>query len=238
MGDGTAFRGLERLPHLACPVAHGPVEALVSLRWAVRALTRRAHQGDVEEDELFFDDEDIAGGSSPGAAQSEDEPALVVLVDGASALLRLANGRANTEAIDALRRLLLAGSTHGVHIVLSAERPDELMSINTSWGARITGRVASPDEARMATGVKGSGAHGLLGAGDFLVSLNTELIRFQAAAISQQEVARAVDLIVACANAQEQPAELQEASPRLNRGQPGVYPQPHPIRREWAGDHG
>jgi S-DNA-T family DNA segregation ATPase FtsK/SpoIIIE len=240
-GDGSAFRGLERLPHLACPVANGPVEALVSLRWASRALARRTNNE--EENELFFDDD--MGDQAYDPAQS-GEPELVIIVDGVSELLRTAGGRPNSEAVDSLRRLLLAGSSRGIHVVLAAEQPDDLMSINTSWGARITGRVASPDEARVATGVKGSGAHGLLGAGDFLVSLNAELIRFQAAAVSEQELARAVDLIVACANTREREQEQERliapqdaTSARLNRGQqgkPGAHPLP--IRREWAGDLG
>ena len=93
-----------------------------------------------------------------------------------------------------LRRLLLSGSAHGLHTVVSGEQPDELMSVNTTWGARIIGRVDSPEDARLATGAKGSGAHNLLGAGDFIISLNAELIRFQAAVVTEQEVVKAVQL--------------------------------------------
>ena len=41
-GDGKAFRGLENLPHLACPVSTGSLDSLASLRWALRVLARRA----------------------------------------------------------------------------------------------------------------------------------------------------------------------------------------------------
>lgn len=231
-GDGMTFRGLESLPHLACPVSVGPLDSLASLRWALRALARRVPG--LEEDELFFDDGDIEVDPLPGRdVMQGDAPALVIMVDGADALCSTSNRRANSESLDALRRLLLAGSAHGIHMIMSAEHPGRLMNINTSWGARIIGRVDSPETARIATGVKGSGAQSLLGAGDFLVTLNAELIRFQAAAVAQQEVARAVDLILACANSYSQP-DQEEAVPAHQ--QEGVRVQPDLISRTWHGD--
>lgn len=231
-GDGLAFRGLENLPHLACPVAVGLPDALASLRWAMRALASRTPEPEI--DELFFDDADLeadpmfeSNSMTLGPLGPADGPALVIMIDGADALCSTANKRANSEALDALRRLLLAGSGRGIHMVMSAERPGALMGINTSWGARIIGRVESAEIARMATGAKGSGAQGLLGAGDFLVTLNAELIRFQAAGVSQQEVARAVDVIISFANSQanaEAEREVVASAP------------PSPIRRIWNGE--
>lgn len=205
-GERTAFSGLDRLPHLACPVASGPVDTLVSLRWALRMLSRRAHFAD-DEDELTFDD----FGDEPQYEQTQQgqETELVILLDGADALCSMNNKRANAEAADALQQLLSAGSAHGIHIVMSAERPDEIVGVNTGWGARIVGRVTSPEEARIATGIKGSGAQGLLGAGDFLITLNAELIRFQAASISDAELARAVDLILASASAYQEKSDIR-----------------------------
>src|SRR5207249_6087092 len=124
------------------------------------------------------------------------EPALVILVDGAGALCSNGNRRIAAEVEEALGRLLQAGSEHGIHVALSTEQLEDVAGINASWGARITGRVESPEAARAATGAKGSGAQSLLGAGDFLITLNAELIRFQAAAVSQAELTRAVDLIL------------------------------------------
>ena len=231
-GNGrAAFRGMEGLPHLACPVASGPVDALVSLRWALRILSRRTSMAG---DELDFDDP--VEGEPPfeyGPLQSE-EPELVVLLDGADALCSMPSRRANAEAAEALRRLLLAGPAHGIHMVLSAERPDEIVGAGAggSWGARIAGRVASPEQARLATGVKGSGAQGLLGAGDFLVTLNAELIRFQAAAVSDAELARAVDLILACARAYPQPGQADDPA----TGREAQAMQPRLIDRAWTGE--
>ena len=228
-GGGAAFRGMEGLPHLACPVASGPVDALVSLRWALRILARRTRMAG---DELDFDDP--VEGEPPfeyGPLQSE-EPELVVLLDGADELCAMTNRRANAEAAETLRRLLLGGPGHGIHMVLSAERPDEIVGAGGGWGARIAGRVASPEQARLATGLKGSGAQGLLGAGDFLVTLNSELIRFQAAAVSDAELSRAVDLILASARAYPQPGQAVEPA----TGREPQAMQPRLIDRAWTGE--
>jgi len=119
-------------------------------------------------------------------------------------------------------------------MVLSAGRPDEIVGAGAGWGARIAGRVASPEQARLATGLKGSGAQGLLGAGDFLVTLNAELIRFQAAAVSDAELARAVDLILACARAYPQPGQAEAGEPATGRGPAAM--QPRLIDRAWTGE--
>src|SRR5687768_8175304 len=81
-GEGEAFRGLETLPHLACPVANGRVDSLVSLRWALRALSRRTSAP--ANNELTFDDEDFDGEPVfEYNLSSGGEPALVIMVNGA-----------------------------------------------------------------------------------------------------------------------------------------------------------
>ena len=71
--------------------------------------------------------------------------------------------------------------------------------------------------ARLATGMKGSGAQGLLGSGDFLISLNAELLRFQAGSISSSDIGKAVELINSWASApRSQEVSLpQDVSPLL-----------------------
>ena len=247
-GDGVAFRGLDRLPHLACPLANGAVDSLVSLRWALRVLARRT-PAPFYEDELTFDDmgeEDMGPEDEPLFEYSPlqaEEPALVLMIDGADRLISTPNGRINAETTDALRRLLLTGSANGIHVVLSSERPDELAELSTGWGARIVGRVGSAEAARLATGARGSGAQGLLGAGDFLVTLNAELIRFQAAAVSRSEIQKAVDLICNCANSYPQPnTDTRQgvgdaATPRgREQGRATQVEEPRSISRGWYGE--
>ena len=244
-GEGIAFRGMETLPHIACPIANGPIEALTSLRWASRTLARRDIGSIDDEDsgELFFDDSTQQGHSKASASPTvTDEPELVILIDGVDALLWGANRRmgASTEVVNALTRLLRAGDKAGVHVVVASERFD--LGLNAEWGARIIGPVAGAEEARLATGMKGSGAHSLLGQGDFLIALNTELIRFQAAHISSTEVEKGVKLINSWLSiapgslpetGEDKMPAVMTAMPQQNK-----RPQepPVPLRRAWVGD--
>jgi S-DNA-T family DNA segregation ATPase FtsK/SpoIIIE len=258
-GEGAAFRGLEGLPHLACPVAVGAVDTVVSLRWALRALARRdassPRQDPEDGDELFFEDEPAyPPAGERGYGGPDEEPALVVLVDGAESLVAGPNGRANAEAVQAITRLV-AGNKHGIHLVVASERPD--IDLGVDWGARITGTILSSELARIATGMKGSGAQGLLGSGDFLISLNAELIRFQAAGASSADVARAADLITNWAASQltgpaaRQPHAQADPGHRYSDAPPSMRahrqpasperdeqyaPEPVPLRRVWAGE--
>lgn len=255
-GEGRAFRGLERLPHLACPIANGPVDAMLSLRWALRTMSRHARLNDPlgledeEEDELFFGDEERA--LEPYAPQ-KDSPALVVLVDGADVLCGSTNRRTGAEAEAALNKLLSGGGRNNIHLALAVESLPLIDGLEADWGARIVGRVHSPEAARQATGIKSTGAHSLLGAGDFLISLNTELIRFQAPGVSSAEIAKSVDLIVTCAQMQSEPEAQSEydefdlspmpAMPSMpslpSRKQervPHAMQEPVPLRRSWVGE--
>jgi DNA segregation ATPase FtsK/SpoIIIE-like protein len=242
-GEGIAFRGMDDLPHLACPIANGPIDSLISLRWAVRTLARRSDtRGMMDDDddsgELFFDEE-----PAPTKAAS-DELALVIMIDGVDALLAGVNRRASgsTEAASALNHLLAAGSRAGVHIVMSSERVEP--GLDADWRARITGPVLNPEAGRIATGMKGSGAHNLLGKGDFLISLNAELIRFQAAHVSSTEVEKAVAMINKWANASQENEIESEAEDESTFAPAGFMPrpgegrsaEPTPLRRAWMGD--
>ncbi len=229
-GDGAAFRGMESVPHLACPVAAGPVDSLVSLRWALRALSRRASSS--IDEELRFDDDEADDLFEQGASGAI-EPALVIMIDGAEELCSTGNRRADAECIQALNKLLSEGSRHDIHIVISAQRPDQIAGVNASWGARIAGRTASAEAARVALGMKGSGAQGLLGKGDFLIALNAELIRFQAGAVSESEMQKAVDLIASCAEVYSQPVE--EAPPFLE-SRDRKRREPAHLKRVWSGE--
>lgn len=246
-GEGIAFRGMEDLPHLVCPIANGPIDALISLRWAMRTLNRReAALFDDEDDsgELFFD-EDVKNTRKQPAVQSNEseEPELVILIDGIESLISGATNRrvgSTTEAANALTRLLSADSRTRIYVVASAERADP--GLNVDWGARITGPVATAEEARIATGMKGSGAHCLLGQGDFLISLSNELIRFQAAHISSNEVEKCVKLInnwlsiapesIGEAEAEEEPKLPPSTMNRRDR----AHDEPVPLRRAWMGE--
>jgi S-DNA-T family DNA segregation ATPase FtsK/SpoIIIE len=229
-GEGVAFRGLEDLPHHSCPVAYGPVEALASLRWALRVLARRSHTwGD---DELFFDDDEAP---QPAAGQ-RDDVALVIMLDGADALWSTGNRRMDAEGADAVSRLIAAGKRYGIHLVAAVEDVELAHKVSGEWRARIAGTAFSTEEARLATGMKSSGAQYLLGGGDFLISLNGELIRFQAGAASPGEVAKAASLINAAAIAYGAPQNAAEPPQFVTRPRPEKpdLEPPIPLRRTWS----
>jgi S-DNA-T family DNA segregation ATPase FtsK/SpoIIIE len=239
-GEGIAFRGMDELPHLACPIANGPIDSLISLRWAVRTLARRSERHgtmpDEDSGELFFDE------APTPARNASDEPALVIMIDGVDALLAGMNRRASgsTEAVSALNRLLATGSRANVHVVISSETVDP--GLDADWRARIIGPVSNPEAGRIATGMKGSGAHNLLGKGDFLISLNAELIRFQAAHVSSSEVEKAVGMINRWADASHENEVEVDDEDKFARA--GFTPrsaeprsaEPTQLRRAWLGD--
>ena len=229
--DAAAFRGMEDLPHLACPLARGQVDCVLGLRWAERVLAHLSHSFEGEEPD--FDADEDALSDPPPSGRHEQHPDLIVMIDGLDRLCLTGSRRAGSEALSILNRLLVVGGAHGIHITASVEQPGPVPGLNVAWGARIAGRVPSLEAARAATGMKSSGAHALLGAGDFVVALNTELIRFQAACVSQAELTRAVDLIRSCALAY---SAVQEPPDRSESRTAGGVRLPIPLGRRRAGN--
>jgi S-DNA-T family DNA segregation ATPase FtsK/SpoIIIE len=60
--------------------------------------------------------------------------------------------------------------------------------MKANFPVRLVGSVAGKDEARYATGLSDSGAEKLEGKGDFLLVAKGELVRFQAAWISGEDI--------------------------------------------------
>jgi DNA segregation ATPase FtsK/SpoIIIE-like protein len=60
--------------------------------------------------------------------------------------------------------------------------------VKSNFPVRLVGSVASPEDAKVATGLAGTGAERLMGEGDFLVVAKGQVTRMQAAYISEGEV--------------------------------------------------
>jgi S-DNA-T family DNA segregation ATPase FtsK/SpoIIIE len=60
--------------------------------------------------------------------------------------------------------------------------------VKSNFPVRIVGSVSSPEDAKVATGIGGTGAERLLGQGDFLVVAQGQVTRMQAAYVSVQQV--------------------------------------------------
>jgi S-DNA-T family DNA segregation ATPase FtsK/SpoIIIE len=62
---------------------------------------------------------------------------------------------------------------------------------------RLVGSVTSPEDAKVASGLAGTGAEKLQGQGDFLIVSHGQITRFQAAFIEADEIKRLVQAICA-----------------------------------------
>jgi DNA segregation ATPase FtsK/SpoIIIE-like protein len=205
----SVWTGLEDLPHLVTEPVREPQEAHIRLRWVGRLLQERIEMRN-------------EGVPLDGAA-------LVVLIDG---LEEMAGGARAEESLDLLARIAAEGRELGVYLVAAsrgASPADQLQ-----WGARLIGRCRDAQQARALSNVQGSGAEGLLGEGDFLAILGGETVRFQAANISPDEIARTVRMLRQVADNEEVSAEMEL---RAGRPAPSRDARPTP-RRSCAGPAG
>jgi S-DNA-T family DNA segregation ATPase FtsK/SpoIIIE len=67
--------------------------------------------------------------------------------------------------------------------------------VKSNFPVRLAGSVASPEDAKVATGIASTGAEKLLGQGDFLVVAKGETTRMQAAYTGEGEIHRIVERV-------------------------------------------
>jgi S-DNA-T family DNA segregation ATPase FtsK/SpoIIIE len=119
------------------------------------------------------------------------EPRLVVAIDEVAELAMLGGDR----VIHLLTRLTQRGREAGIHVIASTQKPTAAVLgslAKANFPVRLVGSVGSPEEAKVATGIAASGAEKLTGHGDFLLVSKGQTIRFQAAWISPEAIARLV----------------------------------------------
>jgi S-DNA-T family DNA segregation ATPase FtsK/SpoIIIE len=183
---GHTFAPFERLPHLARPIIREIGEITEALQSLVRLMERY----------------------TPSSRRSH-----VVLVIDELADILMTGGKPIEQA---LARLTQRGREANIHIVAATQKPsNDILGplIKSNFPARIVGMVTSASDARTATGWTGTGAERLLGKGDFLAVAEGQLMRFQAAYVSQKEIEGAV-------------AELCTGSPLVQQAA-----LPWPLRR-------
>ncbi|HMA33144.1 MAG TPA: DNA translocase FtsK [Chloroflexia bacterium] len=180
----SPWLGVAALPHLVTEPVREPQEAHIRLRWVSRLLNERV--------ELQATGESIEGA------------ALVVLIDG---LEEIAAGARAAESLDLLDRLAREGRELGVHLVAASQGTPLIEQL--TWGARLIGRCKDANQARQVARIQGSGAEGLLGEGDFLALLGGDAVRFQAATLSPEELARTVAMLQRVAEHEELSAEME-----------------------------
>ncbi len=156
------FLPFEGLPHLLVPVLTDVSQALSILHRLVEEMERRDREG-------------------------HTEPRLVVVLDELADLMQVGG----QEMEEALTRLTQRGREAGVHLVACTQKPTAAVIgslVKSNFPVRLVGSVASPEDAKVATGLAGTGAERLLGHGDFLVVAKGQVTRMQAAYISVAEI--------------------------------------------------
>jgi S-DNA-T family DNA segregation ATPase FtsK/SpoIIIE len=164
---GRGYTALEGLPHLLCPVVREVHEGAYVLSELVSLMLER----------------DRLGVSEPRVVILIDEMADLVEAGGASVLR-------------SITRLTQRGREAGLHVVGCTQKPTVAAVgslVKSNFPVRLVGSVASPEDAKVASGVKGTGAEKLLGRGDFLLVVKGEVVRFQAAYVGGREIATIVD---------------------------------------------
>ncbi|PWH20642.1 MAG: DNA translocase FtsK [Ardenticatenia bacterium] len=152
------YNALEGLPHLLWPIVYEVDQAIAILEGLVRHMIQRDREG-------------------------VQEPRLVVVIDEMADLV----AGAGAAFVQMVTRLSQRGREAGIHVIGCTQKPtvEAIGSlVKSNFPVRLVGSVASPEDARVATGLRGSGAEKLLGRGDFLLVVKGEVTRFQAAYVS------------------------------------------------------
>lgn len=124
---------------------------------------------------------------------NRQRPRLVAVIDELADLLMTGGA----EFATAMTRLTQRGRNTGIHLIAATQKPTaEVLGSLTkaNFPVRIVGSVASPEDAKVAAGLAGTGAERLQGKGDFLVIAKSRTIRFQAAYVPPIEMPRALTL--------------------------------------------
>lgn len=168
--DNSAFVPLAGLSHILAHV-EDPGDGLRMLKDAAALVDRR------ERDRVNL-------------------PRIVIAIDDVMDLI----ARNADDVCGSVAYIARHGRAAGVHLVICTHRPsaEALKLIVRQFPVRLVGRVASIEDARVATGVGDSSAalaQRLCGRGDFLAVSGAGITRFQAAFISSTEIERLVQLM-------------------------------------------
>jgi len=158
---GSGLEPLAGLPHCLTAVLSEPDDIARWLDRLVTAMERRDREG-------------------------QSAPRLVIAIDELTDLLTT-NG---AEIERPLTRLAQRGRAAGLHLMAGTQRPSSAVLgslLKANFPARLVGRVASADDARVASGHSGTGAEKLLGRGDFLAVACGQVTRFQAAWVAPED---------------------------------------------------
>lgn len=197
------------IPHLLIPVVTDPKKAAGALNWAVAEMEKRY--------KLFaeYNVRDLKGFNDKISQMPPEEgmpakmPQIVIIVDELADLMMVAPG----EVEGAICRLAQLARAAGLHLILATQRP----SVNVITGlikanmpSRIAFSVSSGVDSR--TIIDMNGAEKLLGKGDMLFypSGYPKPVRVQGSFVSDKEVQKVVDYLIAQNGSVSYSEEIEE----------------------------
>jgi S-DNA-T family DNA segregation ATPase FtsK/SpoIIIE len=151
--DSLFLQGISR--HMLLGVACTPEDSLAALARVVDVMEKRPLSRD-------------------------PSPRIVVYVDEMADLCQTGGAR----VLELLARIAQRGREAGIHLIGCTQKPSSKAIgplLKANLPLRLVGRVLSAEDARVATGMPGTGAEKLLGSGDFVAIAMGKVIRFQAA---------------------------------------------------------
>lgn len=151
---GRALGSSADLPHTIGGVFVAATDAALQLESAVATMEKR----------------DLEGRSTP---------AIVIVIDELADLISQ-----HPETTASITRLAQRGREAGMHLIAGTQRPASAVLggiMKANFPARLVGRVLSPEDSKVATGIAGQNAEALQGRGDFLLVGPAQTIRFQVA---------------------------------------------------------
>ncbi|KEK25691.1 DNA translocase FtsK [Bacillus gaemokensis] len=205
------------VPHLLTPVVTDPKKASQALKKVVSEMERRyelfAHSG-TRNIEGY--NEYIRNHNDQSEAKQPELPYIVVIVDELADLMMVAS----SDVEDAIMRLAQMARAAGIHLIIATQRPsvDVITGvIKANIPSRIAFAVSSQTDSR--TILDGGGAEKLLGRGDmlFIPIGASKPVRVQGAFLSDDEVERVVEYVVAQQKAQYQEDMIPQDVPETKQ---------------------
>lgn len=185
------------IPHLLAPVVTDPKKAAGALQWAVAEMSDRYKKfaASGTRDLKGYNDK-IAAGDFPGDEKPDKLPQIVIIIDELADLMMVAA----KDVEDAICRLAQLARAAGIHLIIATQRPSvDVVTglIKANIPSRVALLVSSGTDSR--TIIDSNGAEKLLGNGDMLFypSGYTKPVRLQGAYVSDEEVKKTVDFLIA-----------------------------------------
>jgi len=212
MVELTVYNGV---PHLLAPVVTDPKKASQALKKVVNEMERRyEHFSHTGTRNIEGYNEIIRRNNLESETKQPELPYIVVIVDELADLMMVAS----SDVEDSITRLSQMARAAGIHLIIATQRPsvDVITGvIKANIPSRIAFSVSSQTDSR--TILDMGGAEKLLGRGDmlFLPVGASKPVRVQGAFLSDEEVEKTVDFVIAQQKAQYQedmiPTETVEA---------------------------